>query len=289
LAQVLKLRSKSNCQNYRKINAMWVLQPIEWTAAAYLVAAYAGLLLLIGLALVVPLALGNRDGFYKRYRGESLLPEEGTVDWFRVLEMETGAHIIIWGWFVAASLAAGGDAQTICICQIIPMLFLVRYFCKVDEKVCAVAGFVFLMMLCYFGFVPVPAPPSIEGKLAPIWVLFNSVMLLLIASMLVTGKTEKMYEDQPGGSAKRMMSVGAGTPVYERELLTGITLLGMGFADISAAITGAAMNFCVMAGPSGFVIGVVHYAIQGDKKNGKTNFAVSVFFTCIGFVAHAIQ
>merc|ERR1712078_296799 len=157
------------------------------------------------------------------------------------------------------------------------MLFMVFYFCKVDAKVCAVAGFVFLMMLCYFGFVPVPAPPSIEGKLAPIWVLFNSVMLLLIASMLVTGKTEKMYEDQPGGSAKRMMSVGVGTPVYERELLTGITLLGMGFTDISAAITGAAMNFCVMAGPSGFVIGVVHYAIQGDKKNGKTNFAVSVF------------
>ena len=45
--------------------------------------------------------------------------------------------------------------------------------------------------------------------------------MLLVASMLVTGKTEKMYEDQPSGSAKRMMSVGAGTPVYERELLTG--------------------------------------------------------------------
>jgi len=288
-AQVLKLRSKANCENCREIDAMWFLQPIDLTAAAYLAAAYAGLLLLMGLALVVPQALGSRDGFYKRYNGEPLLPNEGTVDWFRVLEMEIGAHIIVWGWFVAAALAAGGDAQTICICQTIPMLFLVFYFCKVDAKVCAVAGFVFLMMLCYFGFVPVPAPLSIEGKLAPIWLLFNSIMLLLVASMLVTGKTEKMYEDQPSGSAKRMMSVGAGTPVYERELLTGITLLGMGFADISAAITGAAMNFCVMAGPSGFLIGVVHYAIQGDKKNGKTNFAISVFFTCIGFVAHAIQ
>jgi len=287
LAQVLKLRSKSNCQNYRKINAMWVLQPIEWTAAAYLVAAYAGLLLLIGLALVVPLALGNRDGFYKRYRGESLLPEEGTVDWFRVLEMETGAHIIIWGWFVAASLAAGGDAQTICICQSIPMLCLVSYFCKVGEKVCAVAGFVFLMMMCYFGFVPMPAPPSIAGTLAPIWVLFHSVLVLLFASMLVAGKTEKIYEDQP--QTKQMMSAGVGTPVYERELLWGITLLGLGFADIPAAITGAAMNFCVIAGPSLFVTGGVHYAIQGDKKNGKTNFAFSVAFVCIGFVAHAIQ
>jgi hypothetical protein len=286
---VLKRSSKSNYENFRKIDAMWFLQPIDWTAAAYLVAAYAGLLLLTGLALVVPLALGKRNGFYKRNPSEPLLPDEGTVDWLRVLEMEMGSHIFVWGWFAAAALAAGGDAQTICMCQIIPMLFLVRYFCKVGEKVCAVAGFVFLMMLCYFGFAPVPAPPSIAGTLAPVWVLFHSVLVLLFASMLVTGKTEKMYEDQPGGSAKRMMSVGVGTPVYERELLLAITLLGLGFADISAAITGAAMNLCVIAGPSLFVTGGVHYAIQGDKKNGKTNFAFSVAFVCIGFVAHAIQ
>jgi len=286
-AQVLKLRSKANCENCREIDAMWFLQPIDLTAAAYLAAAYAGLLLLMGLALVVPQALGSRDGFYKRYNGEPLLPNEGTVDWFRVLEMEIGAHIIVWGWFVAAALAAGGDAQTICICQTIPMLFLVFYFCKVDAKVCAVAGFVFLMMLCYFGFVPMPASPSIPGTLAPIWALFHSVMVLLFASMLVAGKTEKIYEDQP--QTKQMMSAGVGTPVYERELLLGITLLGLGFADIPAAITGAAMNFCVIAGPSLCVTGGVHYAIQGDKKNGKTNFAFSVVFVCIGFVAHAIQ
>jgi hypothetical protein len=269
------------------MDAMWFLQPIDWTAAAYLVAAYAGLLLLTGLALVVPLALGNRDGFYKRYRSEPLLPDEGTVDWLRVLEMEMGAHIIVWGWFVASALAAGGDAQIICICQIIPMLFLVCYFCKVDSKVCAVSGFVFLVMLCYFGFMAVPAPPFVAGKLAPIWVLLHGVMLLLIASIFVTGKAEKMYKDQP--AAKQMLSAGVGTPVYERELLMGITLLGIGFSDVSAAITGAAMNLCVIAGPSLFVTGGVHYAIQGDKENGKTNFAFAVVFVCIGFVAHAIQ
>jgi hypothetical protein len=279
---------------------MWFLQPIDWTAAAYVVAVYAGLLLLMGLAMVVPLALGKRDGFYKRYRSastdvqdgskqksEPLLSDEGTVDWFRVLEMEMGAHIIVWGWFVAAALVAGGDAQTICICQIVVVLFLVRYFCKVDAKVCAVAGFVFLVMLCYFGFMPLPAPPSIAGELATIWVLFHFVLTVSVGIMFIAGKAGKLYEDQP--LAKQMLSVGAGTPVYERELLMGITLLGIGFADISAAITGAAMNLCVMAGPSLFVTGGVHYVILGDTKNGKTNFAFAVFFVCIGFVAHAIQ
>jgi hypothetical protein len=265
---------------------MWFLQPIDWTAASYLVAAYAGLILLTGLALVIPLALG-RDGLYKRYRSEPLLPDEGTVDWFHILEMEMGAHIIVWGWFVAAALAAGGDAQTICICQSIPMLFLVRYFCKVDSKVCAVAGFVFLVMMCYLGFMPVPPPPSVAVKLAPIFVLLYSVMALLVASMFVTGKAEKMYEEQP--ATKQMLSAGVGTPVYERELLLGITLLGIGFSQVSAAITGAAMNLCVIAGPSFFVTGGVHYAITGDKKNGKNNFTGAVIFVCTGLVAHAIQ
>merc|ERR1711907_223162 len=115
----------------------------------------------------------------------------------------------------------------------------------------------------------------------------HSVLVLLFGIVFVAGKAQKMYEDQP--LAKQMMSVGVGTPVYERELLMGITLLGIGFADISAAITGAAMNLCVIAGPSLFVTGGVHYAITRDKKNGKTNFAFAVFFVCIGFVAHAIQ
>merc|ERR1711937_784544 len=103
---------------------------------------------------------------------------------------------------------AGGDAQIICICQIIPMLFLVRYFCKVEAKVCAVAGFVFLVMLCYFGFMPVPAPPSVAGKLAPIWVLLHSVLVLLFASMLITAKSEKIYEEQP--ATKQMRGAGVG-------------------------------------------------------------------------------
>merc|ERR1739848_762123 len=106
--------------------------------------------------------------------------------------------------------------------------------------------------------------------------LCHSVLVLLFASIFVAGKVEKMYEDHP--TAKQMLSVGAGAPVYERELLMGITLLGIGFADLSAAITGAAINLCVMAGPSLFVTGGVHYVIQGDKKNGKTNFAFAVFF-----------
>ena len=43
-----------------------------------------------------------------QYRSEPLLPDEGTVDWLRVLEMEMGAHIIVWGWFELAALVCLG-------------------------------------------------------------------------------------------------------------------------------------------------------------------------------------
>merc|ERR1712176_419755 len=115
----------------------------------------------------------------------------------------------------------------------------------------------------------------------------HSVLVLLFAIMYVTGNAEKIYEEQP--ETMKMMCAGTGTPVYERELLMGITLLGLACADISAAIIGAAINLCVIAGPSLFVTGGVHYAIQGDKKNGMTNFMFSVAFVCVGFLAHAIQ
>lgn len=200
--------------------------------------------------------------------------------------MEVGALLIVWGGFTAAALTAGGGAQTICIVQTTPMIFLVRYFCKVNAKVCAVVGFVFVLMLCYFGFVPLPAPPSVALKLAPIFLLLHSAMMSLVALLFIAGTPDKIYEEQP--LTKQMISDGD-TPVYERELLIGTILLGTGFAGISAAATGAAMNFCVIAGPAFFVTGGVHWFGLGDKKNAKNNFIVSVIYVCIGFVAHAIQ
>jgi len=269
------------------MNAMWFLQPIEWTTPAYLVAAYAGLLLFTGLVLLVPLALGKRDGFYKGYCYDPLVSDEQTVASLRILEMEMGAHLIAWGLCAAAALMAGGGAQTICMCQLGPMFFLVRYFCKVGAKVCAVSGLVFVLMLGYCGFVPMPAPSSVALELALIFVLLHSALMLLVALSFLAGKAEKLYEDQP--LTKQFMSDGADTPVYERELLLGTTLLGIGCAGISASVTGSAINFCVIAGPAYLVTGGVHWIGSGDKKNAMNNFVVAVVYVCIGFIAHLIQ
>jgi hypothetical protein len=263
---------------------MWFLQPIEWTTPAYVVASYAGLLILTGLVLLVPLAFGKRDGFYKSYA--PVLSDEGAVDLLRILEMEMGAHFIVWGWSAVGALMAGGNAQTICICQLAPLLFLVRYFCTVDAKFCGVSGVVFVLTLGYCGFVPMPAPPSVAGELALIFGLLQGAVILLVALSFIAGKAAKLYEDQP--LTKQFMSDGD-TPVYERELLMGTTLLGIGFGVISASVTGAAINFCVIAGPAYFVTGGVHWIGSGDKKNAMNNFVIAVVYLCIGFVAHAIQ
>lgn len=273
---------------------MWFLQSIELTTNAYLVASYAGLLVLTGLVLLVPLALGKRDGFYKSYlypvSNPLLVPDEGRVEGLRILEMEMGAHLIAWGWCAGAALIAGGSAQTICIGQLAPMLFLVFYFYKVDAKVCVVLSFVFVLMMGYCGFVPMPASPSVALELALIFLLLHSTMVSCIAVPFLAGKVEawipKMYEDQP--KTKEFLYDGD-TPVYERELLIGITLIGIGFAAISAAVTGAAIIFCVIAGPAYFVTGGVHLIGTGDKKNAMNNFVIAVVYVCIGFAAHAIQ
>lgn len=269
---------------------MWFLQPIEFTTNAYLVAAMAGLLVLTGLILLVPLALGKRDGFYYRYvillSDEGKVPDEVTVGGLRILEMEMGAHLIAWGWATAAALLAGGNAQMICIGQLAPMLFLVQYFYKVDAKVCAVSGFVFVVMMGYCGVVPLPASPSVACELALIFVLLHSALVLPFGLVFLAGKADKLYEAQP--ATKEFMFDGD-APIYERELLLGTTLLGIVFANIPAAVTGAATNYCVITAPAYLVTGGVHWIGSGDKKNAMNNIVVAVIYVCIGFVAHAIQ
>merc|ERR1712070_677032 len=248
---------------------MW-FQPIEWTPAAHGVVVFSALLILTGLVLLVPLAFGKKDGYYKAYyekyefrrsdeaetehlqvleKNEPRLGDEAEVEQLRVLEMEMGAHLIMWGWTVMAALVAGADAQIICICQMFAMLALMNYFFKVDQKLCTIGSLIFIVLFCYVGLVPMPTWPSVAWQPAVIWLVFHQAIGLLVGMAFLTGNADQMYESQP--STKEFMSKG-GSLVHEREILLGATLVGMVLAE-TASFANAAMNFCLIFGPSGIV------------------------------------
>jgi hypothetical protein len=269
---------------------MW-FQPIEWTPAACAVIVYSGLLVLTGLVLLVPLALGKKNGYYKAYyeKNEPLLEAEvgaqAETEKLRVLEMEIGAHLIMWGWTVMAALVAGADAQIICICQIFAMLALISYFFKVDHKLCALGGFIFIVLFSYVGFMPMPTWPSVAWQPAGIWLVFHQVMLLLLGVMFLTGNAEKHYESYP--STKEFMFKG-GSVVHEREILLGAALIGTVLAE-TASFANAAMNFCLIFAPSGIVMGGVHWFGLGDKKNAINVFVLSSIMFCFGLFPRLLE
>merc|ERR1712224_1101987 len=100
---------------------------------------------LVGLMLFVPRALGKKDGWYKAYYQKNAALYEHLVevsaDTLAALEIEIGAHMVIWGTCTMAVLIAGGEAQIICILEMAPMLALVFYFCRVNERVYAIVSF----------------------------------------------------------------------------------------------------------------------------------------------------
>lgn len=278
---------------------MW-FQPVEWTPAAYAVVVYAGVLVLTGLVLLVPLALGKKHGYYKAYyeKNEPVLGDEAETEQLRVLEMEIGdhlgdeaeteqlrvlememgAHLIMWGWTVMGALVAGADAQITCMFQVFAMLALIKYFFKVDHKLCVLGSLAFIVFFCYVGFVPMPAWPSIAWQPAVIWLVFHQMMLLFVGIAFLTGTAEKMYESQP--LTKEFMSKD-GFLVREREILLGTTCVGTVLAE-TASCSNAAMNFCLLFGPCGIVVGGVHWIGSGDKKNAINVFVLSSIMFCFG-------
>lgn len=265
---------------------MW-FQPVEWTPAAYAVVVYSGLLILTGLVLLVPLLFGKKDGYYKAYyeKNEPLLGDEAETAQLRVLEMEMGAHLIMWGWTVMGALVAGADAQFTCICQVFAMPALINYFFKVDHKLCAVGGLICVVLFCYVGFTPMLTWPSVAWQPAAIWLFFHQIIVLLVGIAFLNGTAEKMYESQP--LTKEFMSKG-GSLVREREILLGATLVGVALAEI-ASFANAAMNFCLMFGPSGIICGGVHWLGSGDKKNAINVFALSSIMFCFGLFPRVLE
>jgi len=130
-----------------------------------------------------------------------------------------------------------------------------------------------------------PAWPSVAWQPAAIWLAFHQVIGLLVGISFLTGNAEKMYESQP--STKEFMSKD-GSLVREREILLGATLVGMVLAE-TASFANAAMNFCLLFGPSGIVVGGVHWIGSGDKKNAINVFVLSSIMFCFGLFPRVLE
>jgi len=265
-------------------NTMW-FQPIEWTAAACVVTFQGCVTVLVGVMLFVPSALGKKDGWYKAYyqKNAALYGSVADVsaDILPKLEIEIGAHISMWGICTMAVLMAGVEAQIMCILELAPMLALILYFFRVNEKVYAIVSAAFVCVLCYFGFLPTPTAPSVQWQAAGIFIALHSVLCLLPGICFLVGKTEDIYKSQP--------ETAAWFSNREREILLGTTLVGVTAAGVGATITNVASNYCLLATPGLLVIGIGHWISTGDKKQAKPSLVFMLLFLCFGIFPRVMQ
>jgi hypothetical protein len=235
--------------------------------------------------LFVPSALGKKDGWYKAYyqRNAALYERltDESADSRPALEIEIGAHTIFWGICTIAALMAGGGAQIICILELAPMLALILYFFRVNEKVYAIVCSGFVLVFCYFGFLPTPMAPAVEWQAAGIFMALYSAMVLLTGICFLVGKTEDIYKSQP--------LTQTWCSSREREILLGTTLVGIAVASVGATIANVASNYCLLATPGPLVVGIGHWISTGDKKNAMTNWVFVLLFVCFGLFPRVMQ
>jgi len=262
---------------------MW-FQPIEWTEAACFVALEGCLTVLVGLMLFVPSALG-KDGWYKPCYLKNAegyeQAAEASADTLPALEIEMGAHMIVWGICTMATLVAGESAQILCILEILPMLALIVYFFKVNQKVWALTSLAVLLVFGYLGFVPSPMAPSIEWSAASIFVILQAVLSLMVGICFLAGKTEDIYKSQP------LTQTWCST--REREILLGTTLVGVAVAEAGATLSNVASDFCLLASPGFLATGIGHWISTGDKKNAMTSWVAMLVFLCLGLFPRVMQ
>lgn len=265
----------------KSIKIMWSV-PLELGESldGYFLLAHASLVIFTGLALTIPAVLG-KNGFLTWYSGRSKerydpLTTDGE-EVFRIAEMELGSHNFVWGLGTLGALIVGCDPQLLCFLQLPAMVSLVFYFSKVNEKLCAVASAIALVICSYFGLQPWPLPAiSVEWSPSAIFLALHSVLLILPAFVLFSGKTSGMYEGaQP--LTKAFMT-------REREILIGVQLLGGGLGVVGAVCANGAANFCIIVTPVYFVTGYVHWIGSGEKQNAINNWVVMVLYGCAGIL-----
>jgi len=263
---------------------MWS-QPIEWTAAGCVVAVQGCATLWVGLMLFVPMALGKQDGWYMAYyqKNKELYERvaEGSADILRTLEIEMGSHLICWAVCTLGALMAGGAGQIFCILEVPPMLCLILYFFRVNEKAWAIVSLAFSCLFCYFGFFPTPASPPVQWNAAGIFVAVHSAVCVLPGLIFLTGKTADMYKSQVP-LLKPLMN-------REREILYGTTILGMGVASAVAFITNIASDYCLFVVLGLLVIAIGNLVGTGDAEHAKGCFFISLLFVGFGLFPRVMQ
>jgi len=257
--------------------------PTDGDAACF-VAFHCCITVSVGLMLFVPSALGKKGGWYKSHYLKNDVPHEqvagSSEDNSSALEIEMGAHIIWWGICTGATLVAGGSAEILCTLQSVPMLGLIAYFLRVNERMWALASFAFVLAFLYLGVFPSPMCLAIEWRAASIFTSLLSALTLMPGVCFLFGKTEGLYKANP------LMQLWCST--RERELLVGATIAGVGAAQAGAVISNVCNDFGLLAAPGFMVKGIAHW-ITGDKMDATSNWVVMLLCLIFGFFPRVMQ
>jgi hypothetical protein len=245
-----------------QLTTYFTMQSIEWTPAACLLAFQASLVVLTALCLI----FGQTDGIYK------FEPHTKEIS-SRAYELLLGGCLLGWGSANVGALIAGG-AQIMCILQLMPMLAATYYHYVGGGKSNVVVNAVIMVLLAYFGFVPLPEVESIEWTPAAILMAVYGFLIAVTGILLFVGSADKLYENEP--HTKAIMS-------RQGERQAGSCLFGWGVAIWGATIAGGATDMCILYLPGMIACSVYHYK-EGGIKNVIVNVVFMVPAAYLGFV-----
>jgi hypothetical protein len=238
------------------------LQSLEWTPSACFLAFQASLTVITAMSFI----LGQTDGIYK------FEPHTKEIS-SRAYELSIGGSLLGWGLSMVGALIAGG-AQIMCILQLIPMFAATYYHYVSGGKSNVVVNAVFIVASACFGFITLPEVKSVEWTSAAILMAVYTGLLAITGLLLLWGKTDKIYENEP--HTKAIMS-------RRGELQLGACLLGWGVGMWAATITGGAQDMCILYLP-GLLACTVHHYIGGGTKNMIVNLVFAMPAAYLGFV-----
>jgi len=258
---------------------------MEWTSAALLVALQCCIQAVVGLMLFLPMVLGNKDGWYKAYyQKNSALYENlnGIPDYLHQLEIQVGSHLIEWAMCTAAALFAGADAQILCIIECAPMLCMVLYFFKCDEKVYGIISLALVGALGYFGFVPSPEVPSVEWEAADGMLGLHMLLVFPVAIWFISGVAKEKREALNAHSALLLST-------RERQIIIGTTVLGMGCGNLASILSNVGSNYCLLAAPQMVLNGVSKLLSGFTMTEARDPFVIAGLFVFFGLLPHVMQ
>merc|ERR1711959_653000 len=119
----------------------------------------------------------------------------------------------------------------------------------------------FMVVLAYFGFAPLPEVNTIEWTPAAILMTIYGGLVVVTGMLLAVGRADVIYENEP--HTKAVMS-------RRGELQGGACLLGWGVGIWAATIAGGAQDMCILYLPGMLAATYCHYS-QGGTKNVMVN------------------